>query len=875
MNIKLRYVLSALLLINTASVLAQETLTGFVKNSSGDPVPNATVSIKGTSIRSSADANGYFDVPAPQRFPAILLVQSVGYKRREVNLSGANDSPLQVTLLPDDILSEVVITSRRRQESAQDVPIPVSVVGGDLVEESGAFNVNRVKELVPTVQLYSSNPRNTTINIRGLGSTFGLTNDGLDPGVGFYIDGVYYARPAATTLDFVDVERIEVLRGPQGTLFGKNTTAGAFNITTRKASFDPGATFELSYGNYGFIQAKSSVTGPLVKDKLAARLSFSGTQRDGIVYNVRNDRYVNDLNNLGARAQLLFTPNQNLEIILAGDFSRQRPNEGYAQVIAGVTETERREERQFRNIISDLGWQIPSENPFARLVDQNSTWRSGNDLGGVSLNIDAQIGPGKLTSTTAWRYWDWDPMNDRDFTGLNATAKSQAPSKHKNWSQEVRYAGDFSRKLSGVVGIYAIGQTLRTDPVHTEEAGEHQWRFQQSSFGAIPAADLAPGGRFYGSAYTDWDAAWSTPGLFTGHGSAINSTLESFGAAVFANIDWAITEKLHVLPGLRYNFDRKEVDFNRVGYGLYETTDPVLLSIRSIYNNQSFNFTTDESNVTGQLTVAYKANEHINTFATYSTSYKPVGVNLGGLPNVGGQPDLSLARVLPEYVTHGEIGIKTSPSRNSTLNVVAHLTNIKDYQTQVQDPDPSIARGYLANAEEVRVVGVEVDGSWRVSNHLNLYGAFAYTDGKYESFTNAPLPLEQTGASGVPFIDVSGQRLPGISKWAGNIGAELSSRSGSLIGREGQFFVAVESFYRSEFSSSPTPSQVLNIDGYALVNARVGFRTTNHFSIFIWSRNALNQDYFEQLLPGVGNAGHYAAVLGDPRTFGITLRQSF
>lgn len=146
-----------------------------------------------------------------------------------------------------------MVTSRRRQESLQDVPIPVSVVEGALVEESGSFNVNRLKELVPTVQLYSSNPRNTTINIRGLGSTFGLTNDGLDPGVGFYIDGVYYARPAATTLDFVDVEQIEVLRGPQGTLFGKNTTAGAFNITTRKASFDPNSTFELSYGNLGFI----------------------------------------------------------------------------------------------------------------------------------------------------------------------------------------------------------------------------------------------------------------------------------------------------------------------------------------------------------------------------------------------------------------------------------------------------------------------------------------------------------------------------------------------------------------------------------------------------------------------------------------------
>jgi len=120
------------------------------------------------------------------------------------------------------------------------------------------------------------------LNIRGLGSSFGLTNDGIDPGVGFYVDGVYYARPAATAIDFVDVDRIEVLRGPQGTLFGKNTTAGAFNITTRAPSFTPGATFETSYGNLNYIQAKASITGPISKT-LAARVSFSGTQRDGTI----------------------------------------------------------------------------------------------------------------------------------------------------------------------------------------------------------------------------------------------------------------------------------------------------------------------------------------------------------------------------------------------------------------------------------------------------------------------------------------------------------------------------------------------------------------------------------------------------------------
>ena len=363
-------------------------------------------------------------------------------------------------------------------------------MSGSLIEQLGAFNVNRVKELIPSVQLYSSNPRNTGINIRGVGSPFGLTNDGLDPGVGFYVDGIYYARPAAATLDFIDIERIEVLRGPQGTLFGKNTTAGAINITTRKASFTPGADFELSYGNYGYIQAKTSITGPLSK-KLAARVSFSGTQRDGVIENIATGKYINDINNLGARAQLLFEPSDNTSITLSGDASRQRPD-GYAQVVAGVVQTNRPAYRQFNSIIADLNYTLPSENAFDRVIDHDTPWRSGNDLGGVSLNIDQKIGSGTLTSTTAWRYWNWDPSNDRDFTGLQALAKSQNPAKHQNWSQEIRYAGEFSSRLSGVVGLFYIDQEVKIDG--TEESGSAQWRFSQSSTSTL----------------------WKTSGLFEG-----------------------------------------------------------------------------------------------------------------------------------------------------------------------------------------------------------------------------------------------------------------------------------------------------------------------------------------------------------------------
>ncbi len=834
-------------------VLAFAQLTGHIVNENNDGVPYASVLIKNTTTGVTTDSLGHFSFFVNQKFPFTLIISSTGYKPEERIIRNGNTSNILIQLQALFRRDTIIITARRRREVLQDVPIPISVIGGKQIDEADDFNVNRVKELVPSVQLYSSNPRNTGLNIRGLGSPFGLTNDGLDPGVGFYVDGIYYARPAAATLDFIDVERIEVLRGPQGTLFGKNTTSGAFNITTRKPSFKPGANFEVSYGNYGYIQAKSSLTGPLSK-KLAGRLSFSGTQRDGVVMNVNTRKYTNDINNLGFHGQLLFNASDNTLITLSGDASRQRPD-GYAQVVAGVAPTLRAAYRQFNAIISDLNYKLPSLNPFDRLIDTDTPWKSDNDLGGASVNVDTKIGAGTLTSTTAWRHWNWNPSNDRDFTGLQALEKSQNPSKHNQWSQEVRYAGDFSSNLSGVVGLFVLGQNVTTHG--NEESGKDQWRFVQSSTSNL----------------------WKTPGLFDGYGALTNSTIKSLSAAAFANIDWKISKALHVLPGIRFNYDKKDVTYDRTTYGGLQTTDSALIVLQQgVYSNQSFATSADENHVTYQITVAYKANEQINAFATYSTSYKPIGVNVGGLPVINGKTALGLAVIKPEYVKDYEVGIKTAPTENFTLNLTLYNTDIKNYQANVQSPQLGVNRGYLANAEKVNVKGVEVDANITASRYFSFYGAGTYTDAKYVKFTNAPLPLEETGLTKdgvqVAFKDISGGELPGISKWAGSLGGEFTTPA-AFLGKAGKFFIALDGYYRSSFSSSPSPSAYLNIDSYLIANGRLGFRAANGFSIFIWGRNLFNKDYFEQLLPASGNTGQYAAVLGDPRTYGITLRYSW
>jgi iron complex outermembrane receptor protein len=832
----------------TFSISFAQNIEGVVTTNENIPLIAANVVIKGTTYSTITDENGKFSIDTQGRLPLTLLVQYVGYTTSEYNLNVLPATPLQVILNEENRLVEVVVSSRRRIEKVQDVPIAVSVITGKQAEQTGAFNVNRIKELVPSVQLYSSNPRNTGINIRSLGSPFGLTNDGIDPGVGFYVDGVYYARPAATTLDFIDVEQIEVLRGPQGSLFGKNTTSGAFNITTRKPSFNSGADFEVSYGNYSFLQAKASVTGALSK-KIAGRLSFSGTSRDGLIDNVATGRATNTLNNQGIRGQLLYTPTENTNITLAADITTQRPD-GYAQVVAGVAPTQRAAYRQFSAIIADLNYQLPSQNAFDRKIDQDTPWRSNQDMGGISLNIDTKIGSGTLTSTTAWRFWNWDPSNDRDFTGLQVLAKSQNPTRQTQITQEVRYAGQLASKISGVAGVFFIDQTSQTDG--TEESGNAQWRFAQSSTSAL----------------------WKTPGLFEGYGIKTDARIRASSAAVFGQLDWAITDRLHVLPGVRYNFDKKDASYSRTTYGGLQTTDPALLALKKqVYSDQAFDSSTDNTDFSGNITVSFKASDKINAYATYAKSYKPVGVNVAGLPTDSkGQPLLDLAVIKPEKVNHYEVGVKTSPFKNSIFNLTFFQTEIKDFQTNVQAAELGVNRGYLANADKVEVKGVELDASFVVSEHLTINGAATYTDAKYVKFTNAPLPLEETGAP-VSFKDVSGSALPGASKWAGSLGGELSDQA-RFFGNAGKVFLAIDSYARSEFSSSPSASKYLVVQGYAIFNARVGFRATQGLSVQFWGRNLLNKDYYEQLLPAGGNTGQYAGVLGDQRTYGVTLKYS-
>lgn len=758
---------------------------------------------------------------------------------------------------------DIVVTARRRAESVQRVPLAVSVIGGTALAETGAYNVSRLTQIQPTLQFYSTNPRNSAANIRGLGAPFGLTNDGIEQGVGIYVDQVYYSRIASATFDFTDTERIEILRGPQGTLYGKNTTAGAINITTRRPSFTPEARVELTAGNLEFLQAKASVSGPLIDDTLAIRLSASVTSRRGTIYNTRTGAYVNAQDNRSVRGQLFWQAASNLDLTLAGDYNNQDPD-CCAQIFARVGRTQRPLSRQYEALAAAFGYEPPSRNAFDRLTDLDTPLRARQELGGVSLVANWDLGAATLTSVSAWRFWDWDPSNDRDFIGLPITTVSANPSQQRQVSQELRVASNGQHRVDYVAGLFYFRQTIDTQGLQVQGPAASRWLLNPGDppFGANGCARPS--------------SAACNPAILDGLTARNTIGFTNTSAAAFGKLTWHLGDSFSIAPGVRVNYDKKRGSYvSVVTTGSGSTT--LTSDQRGVLAPQSYAPDFDNWNVSGDITAAWDLAADVHGYATYARSYKSGGINLSGLPlDAGNNPILGAATVKPEKVNHYELGLKTQfLDRRATVNLAAFWTDISDYQATVTNGQLGVLRGYLANAGKVRTRGVELDSAFRPTTRLNVYANAAYTDAKYVDFTDAPCPPELSGGTSSPAnCDISGQRLPGISKWAFSYGAEYAVPV-TLGGEGGNVYLGYDGSYRSDFSSNPSESIYTNIDGYSISNVRLGYRSDRGLNAFLWLRNAFDQDYYELLATQSGNTGLVVGQPGDPRTYGVTVSASF
>lgn len=746
----------------------------------------------------------------------------------------------------DSAITDVYITARRKSENLQKVPIAVSAISGEQLESAGIYNVETLQKVQPSLQFISSNPRNTATTIRGLGSGIGLTNDGLEQGVGIYVDEVFYARPGSAVVDLIDIERVEILRGPQGTLFGKNTTAGALNITTRAPSFTPEGRIEASVGDYGFLQTKISLSGPL-SDTVAVRVAFGGTRRDGLFKNTFLNVKQNDLNSQVLRAQLLWKPSDKLNVRLSYDFAYQDP-EANTQTFVRYGASLRAANRQFPALAAALNYAPPSTNPYDRLVDVNSPLEAKQVINGLSGTVNWDLGDVTLTSVTAYRDWDWTPQNDRDYTSLSIRTKSNNYSEQQQISQEFRLASNGDRKINWVVGAYGFNQRVETN-------GVEQW---------------GKDGAF-------WLIGTSVPAnLIDGLTSNTHVVTKVRSYAVFGQLTWNVTDRFRITPGLRYTYEEKDGSFRQiVTGGLATTVASQITAKNNIAPTYAYTADYQDDSPSGQINFAYDLTPTVLGYVNLSKGYKSGGINAAGVPvDANFQPFTASIVVKPEEVETIEAGLKTQFwDKRGTVNVAIYSTNVKDYQATVVDGNLGAIRPYLANIEKVEVRGVELDGKFRATDNLLIYGSVSYTDGKYASFKNGPAPLElQTSSSSV--ADLSGKDLPGVSKWAGSVGWEYNHPA--TIGKlSGDAYFSGDVSYRSDWNSDPSVSKYTVVEASTIANFRVGYRASGGTEVFLWAKNAFNEEYLQFLSLQAGNSGAIYGQPGDPRSFGVTVRKAF
>ncbi|HZP12630.1 MAG TPA: TonB-dependent receptor [Nevskiaceae bacterium] len=781
------------------------------------------------------------------------------------------------------VLGEVVVTARKKQERAQDVPIALSVLDGKSLAEANLTLPTDIQERAPGLVVSVPNARLTSYTIRGLGSS--SANDGIESSVGLFLDGVYLGRQGLSIFDLIDLDRVEILRGPQGTLFGKNTTAGAISIVTKAPSFDRESRVEGTLGSLDARQVRGSINGPILNGVLAGRLTGYWTQRDGTIHDVYNDKLLNDRRKRGLRGQLLWAPALHLtgRFIAEYGFSDEECCAFPLRAPVSNNVVQRDAYMEYTRIGTDAA---------DRVTDSDAPTRSDMRQKAVSAEFNWDFADNKkLTSVTAWRDWHFVPLND-DGTSLKLASTSTL-NQHQQISQELRVSVDYGF-VDGVAGVYLLHQQL--DGLERVILGEDitGWVFGgEIRKRALPNATESSTGLLL---YTLIPKR-ALDGLTVD--TAYFQRTES--AAAFASANWHLSPRIDLTTGLRYTYEWKAAHVHRTRYGgdpsasPLSTADPVLPVLDALFpqfkpvvcgtdvvctdfQSVGFNGIIDdvaggeyarenrfrEGNYSGQLALSYKLSRDALAYASIARGYKGGGINLGFVGE-SIQPTFR-----PEQATSYEIGAKARLFRALALSTAIYQTDVKDYQALTFDNEntllPNPRQINLLNVGRVRLRGVELEGYGYAASWLMLRGGAAFSRAVTTEFPDAP--NEDTRANDK---NLSGETLYNAPKWTATAGAELSN----YLDNGTQPFAGIDYSYRSGYWGTVEHGRASYIDGYDLWNLRVGLRSADRlWDLSFWMRNVLGKDYIAFIYPLYG-VGDYGAAAADPRTFGATLRMEF
>jgi len=731
-------------------------------------------------------------------------------------------------------LETVTVTTRRREESSQDVPTPMSVVSGQNLEMQRVYRIQDLQQLVPSVNVAYMHARQSSVSIRGLGNN--PASDGLEGSVGLYIDNVYLGRPGMAVFDLMDIEQLEVLRGPQGTLFGKNTTAGVINISTRAPTFTPERSIETSVGEDGYFQTKGTISGPL-NDELAGRFSAYRTRSDGDIKNEYNGHDLNGGSREGFRAQLLFKPNEDFNLRWIGDYNEEDSSAGTrvlyntGPTINGVNLYSARAAAAGATLVNGSHRKVNLDN------DQHVTVHQGGTSVEANWTLPSDF---TLTSISSYRFWNFTPKND-DGLNVPATYNAGVSVEDKQYSQEFRLASPKGEFFDYVVGAYYFGSDL-----------------DNKSFA------------YYGPQADIWNG---TPrGALANVGSVGNGHIKTDSFALFAQGTWHLTERLDFTAGVRGTYEEKSAWVTRdAPVGGAAVTGAAATARRGrtgAYDSGDLN--QYSSSPSGLLNLSYRITDDVLGYATLSHGEKSGGVNLavGSAPTAGADSLL----IGTERANNAELGFKSTLwDHRLQLNANVFWTQVNAYQTNAYDDVNRVQ--YLTNAGSVRSRGVEFESTIVPLRGLTLNFNGSYNDVSYLSYKDAPCPPEISQAPGAPAsCDLSGHQVVGASKWIGNANGEYKWNLDNGF----EPYVTGSYAFRSKAVGTVEDSDYGQIPSYAVVNLSTGLRgdfNQGQWDISLWLKNAFDKTYYTTLWTG-GNGG-YEGLLGTPRTLGVTGRYDF
>jgi iron complex outermembrane receptor protein len=756
-------------------------------------------------------------------------------------------------------VEDVVVVARHRSERAQTVPIGLSSVGSAKLDQTGISSVNQLNQLVPTLQVTEFNPRNTSFNIRGVGNNVSVSNDGLESGVGVYVDGVFIARPGMAAFDLPDINTIQVLRGPQGTLFGKNTTAGAIDVRSALPSATPEADLETSVGNYGFWQVRGNITGALT-DKVDARVAFLGDERDGTITSLVNGQHYNTLDDKAVRGQVLVRVNDDLTLRFIADYGHQLAN-CCVNMVDGVFSTLTNGTAipyDFFQREAFTGYRLPNFNPFTYDTDIAAKTYFEMETAGGSMQADYDLNGFTLTSISAARLWNWWPFNGQQ-TGLGIPVLNY--NNQNDWqrqiTQEFRVTSPTGGPIDYTAGFFFFYQDL-PGFLHTgygADAGE--WYFGPKHPVALENAAL---NGFQILADTD----------------PVTNSYSGYGQATYH-----ITHELSLTGGLRYVYEDKSGSYNQYTEGGDPLSDftpgeaSVVQALRTALNglDQYYNDHTHNASVGWLASLNYRITPDIFAYASYSRGTKSPGVNVTVLP-AGVSPI-----VKPERIDGYELGLKSSWFENRLVaNADLFWNEDSDYQGIITAPlnaSGNVFTTYASSVPKVLTRGFEFDSTARPLSYLSLNFSGAFTEGLYESFPDGQCPVEEVG-SATKICNLTGKVLPGNSRWTMAAGGEVTQPLGFYYRHDLVAYSGADFALRSSTFVSANDSITSKVPGYGLLDVHAGVRTADGlYDLFVWGHNVTNTRYYLVRGTTAPFSGLTYGNIGDPATFGATLRVKF